>query len=190
MDVKDIVNLHFSQAASEHYWWLERYALKLCESPIERLMLSAISLATVSDRLLDDRPYIANKPYTEESKYSYICPNEFGVVVYPQSVIGKYRVDFLILYFFEYMDEPKFIVVECDGHDFHEKTKKQAARDKSRDRFLQTKVHKVFRFTGSEIYNDPSGCADEIGNFLISEQLHYSDKSSESWVDPRKKYGF
>ena len=45
------------------------------------------------------------------------------------------------------------IAVECDGHEFHEKTKQQAARDKARDRD---------RFTGSEIWKDPGACADEV----------------------------
>lgn len=29
------------------------------------------------------------------------------------------------------------VVVECDGHEFHERTKAQAARDRERDRGLQ-----------------------------------------------------
>src|SRR5262245_34455764 len=41
------------------------------------------------------------------------------------------------------------IVVECDGHDYHEKTKWQASRDKRRDRILQRLGYRVFRFTGS-----------------------------------------
>lgn len=54
-----------------------------------------------------------------------------------------------------------FAVVECDGHDFHERTKEQAARDRSRDRRLQEAGIRVFRFTGSELYRDPLGCAGE-----------------------------
>ena len=41
------------------------------------------------------------------------------------------------------------IVVECDGHDFHEKTKDQVARDKSRVRDLEIAGWRVLRFTGS-----------------------------------------
>jgi very-short-patch-repair endonuclease len=59
-------------------------------------------------------------------------------------------------------DPNKFIVVECDGHDFHERTKEQAARDRSRDRRLQAAGHHVLRFTGSEIYRDPMKCAEEV----------------------------
>jgi|SRR5665213_3295104 len=52
------------------------------------------------------------------------------------------------------------MVVECDGHEWHERTKEQAKSDKQRDRQLQAHGYVVFRFTGSEIYEDPDACAD------------------------------
>ncbi|MDQ3254286.1 MAG: endonuclease domain-containing protein [Acidobacteriota bacterium] len=55
----------------------------------------------------------------------------------------------------------KNLIVECDGHDFHEKRKEQAAKDKRRDRILQSLGYRVFRFTGSEIHNDAIACAIE-----------------------------
>jgi len=80
---------------------------------------------------------------------------EFGVLkIEPQKQVGKHRVDFLL----SFMD--KQFVVECDGHDFHEKTKHQASRDKQRDRDLQRLDLKVFRFTGSEIWKDSSWIKD------------------------------
>ncbi len=63
------------------------------------------------------------------------------------------------------------LIIECDGHDFHEKTKKQAARDKRRDRTLQSSGYKVFRFTGTEITRDSLSCAEEVFNAL----LHHID---------------
>lgn len=53
----------------------------------------------------------------------------------------------------------KKIIVECDGHEFHERTKEQAARDRARDRASQDAGHMMLRYTGSEIYRDPIGCA-------------------------------
>lgn len=61
----------------------------------------------------------------------------------------------------------KFIV-ECDGHEFHEKTKEQAQRDKSRDRIFQANGFTVLRFTGSEIYQDAEKCANEIYQTIVS----------------------
>jgi very-short-patch-repair endonuclease len=77
-----------------------------------------------------------------------------------QRKIDPYRVDFLIGA--SLSDAAPAIVVECDGHDYHERTKEQAARDRSRDRELQSRGFKVFRFTGSEIYRDAFKCAREV----------------------------
>lgn len=72
-----------------------------------------------------------------------------------------YRVDFLV----EIERENKtfyYIVVELDGHDFHERTKEQAKRDKSRDRTLVRHGYSVLRFTGSEIYNNPREAVKDV----------------------------
>lgn len=77
----------------------------------------------------------------------------------PIAIDGKtYRADFLI----ESSDSDLRVVVEADGHDFHERTKEQASRDKSRDRAMLAAGYQVMRFTGSEIWKDPSRCADEV----------------------------
>jgi very-short-patch-repair endonuclease len=89
-----------------------------------------------------------------------ICdPLQLGCV-FPQVTIGDYRVDFLVLHL-EGIEGLGGVVIECDGHDYHERTKEQAARDKARDRDLQEQGYKVFRFTGSEIWRDTIGCADQ-----------------------------
>lgn len=112
--------------------------------------------------------------YAWNISYQSIMPI-FSII--PQYKISQYRVDFLIdpLTFFvnhpsKYSDKTlKFIdknlkrlVVEIDGHDFHERTKEQAKKDKERDRFLQSKNYQVFRFTGSEILNNLSSCSWEV----------------------------
>lgn len=75
-----------------------------------------------------------------------------------QVQIERFRVDYLVS-----VRAPggiiKHMVVECDGHDFHERTKEQARKDRSRDRRLQELGYLVFRFTGSELYSDPIRCA-------------------------------
>lgn len=96
---------------------------------------------------------------------------EFGqnprliVEIKPQHAVGSYRLDFAVK-FRDAEEIEHFIAVECDGHDFHEKTKKQAAHDKKRDRYLQREGYKVLRFTGSEIYADPVACAKEVGECI------------------------
>ncbi len=76
---------------------------------------------------------------------------------------GKYRVDFLLA---SYYKKRQPLIIECDGHDFHEKTKEQSKRDKQRDRDCLLAGYNVMRFTGSEIYNNTEKCIQEIKEYL------------------------
>lgn len=82
------------------------------------------------------------------------------------SVDGRdIRVDFAIV------SRDYRLAVEVDGHDFHERTKEQAARDRSRDRALLANGWQVLRFTGSEVWRDPDRCAAEIKRTLLTEKF-------------------
>ena len=106
------------------------------ESPIEEMFL----LAVIMHRL------------------RHSTSGEWSVL--PQQEIESFRVDFLF--------ESRFgkVVVELDGHEFHERTKEQARKDKSRDRRLQALGYRVLRFTGSEVYADAHRCAAEVRAML------------------------
>ncbi len=62
-----------------------------------------------------------------------------------------------------------FLDVEIDGHDFHERTKEQARRDRSRDRALTRHDISVIRFTGAEVYADARGCVEETEEIVAAE---------------------
>lgn len=81
-------------------------------------------------------------------------------IISPQVPIGDKRVDFLIRHR-SGLNSVSGVIVECDGHQFHEKTKLQAASDKRRDREFVLDGYRVLRFTGSELWADPIGCAHE-----------------------------
>ena len=90
----------------------------------------------------------------------------FELIVYPQYKVSTgHRIDLALIYKIQ-AGQTVLVAVECDGHDFHEKTKQQAARDKKRDRDLQKLGWRVLRFTGSEIHRDAKGCCDEIDAVL------------------------
>lgn len=97
--------------------------------------------------------------------------------IWPQVTIEKYRVDFLVRFLRYSWKEHRFdveqAVVECDGHDYHEKTKEQARRDKRRDRRMTAQGLKVYRFTGSEIWKDPMGCAHQV--FELINKYHHME---------------
>lgn len=63
----------------------------------------------------------------------------------------NYKADIILFY----KPTELKVVIECDGHDFHEKTKQQVIKDKRRDREFQTAGFKVFRYSGSELVNTP-----------------------------------
>lgn len=89
---------------------------------------------------------------------------EDGIFVWPQAAIGRYRVDFLLSCHF--WGRSQSFIVECDGHDYHERTKEQAAHDKARDRWFTSRGYKMLRFTGSEIWADATNCVAEINTAL------------------------
>jgi len=80
-------------------------------------------------------------------------------------ITGKYIVDFLVTDIF--INNP-IIVIEIDGHDFHEKTKEQVRKDKIRERFITKNVKKFLRFSGSEVFENPGKAVNEVMS-LINE---------------------
>lgn len=139
-----------------------------CESPIEELLLAALYTSskdyiTFRMEFLDARRGIRERPY-----------HNMTAVVYQQVNIDNYRVDILIQdgTLPDSLCGVSYIVVECDGHNFHERTKEQARHDRKRDRFFQSKGYRVLRFTGSEIWSDPYACADEIIDHLALMRAH------------------
>jgi very-short-patch-repair endonuclease len=105
------------------------------------------------------------------------------IIVTPQVVVGGYRVDLLCsMRMYDWLDDrSKTIVlaIECDGHEFHEKTKEQAARDKSRDRELLLRSIPVMRFAGSEIWRDPFGCMRQIDSFFHGRLMAFFDENPD-----------
>jgi very-short-patch-repair endonuclease len=61
------------------------------------------------------------------------------------------------------------VVAELDGHDFHDRTREQAIRDRKRDRDMAYAGWRVVRFTGSEVYANPSMVWEEIVSQALAE---------------------
>lgn len=73
-----------------------------------------------------------------------------------QVAFATYRLDFVV------RTPAAIFVVECDGHDFHDRTKQQAAYDRARDRELLLAGIPTIRFTGSEIHHSAERCAAQV----------------------------
>lgn len=116
----------------------QKYKILVSESPIETLLLKEIiKISEVADLNIETQ-------------------KEFKVGN------NRYRGDIYIS--FNNQNSKNGVLIECDGHDYHERSKEQATKDKRRDRALIGLGILTMRFTGSEIWKSPSKCAKEIIN--------------------------
>ncbi len=58
--------------------------------------------------------------------------------------------------------------IEIDGHEWHEKTKEQAQRDKRKDRAYIKKGFIPIHFTGSEVFHNSEDCIRELFEIIDS----------------------
>lgn len=157
---------------------LERIAeLLMIECEAKRLENSS-SVVVFSDVVNDRLSYFASRGITltpiENVMYSILCQVQvslsglycmyFELGILPHERIDNYEVDFLL-------SSPYFtdkIIIECDGHDFHEKTKQQASYDKKRERDIVKKGYIVLRYSGSDIYNNFDKIIKELTDYVDS----------------------
>jgi very-short-patch-repair endonuclease len=163
-DVDALVSEAFVVIGAQAMWTvfaeLEE-ALNTCESPIEQAVFLALTIA--------GREHFTTVSYVTPAGRSggdMLAPDI--LTIEPQAQLGDYRVDFLLTA--EHGDPSRALkaqmVVECDGHDFHERTKEQARRDRNMDRTLQSLGFECYRYTGREIWNDVYGRASEAVDAL------------------------
>lgn len=156
--------LHESAERAMEHW--PGNLLHGSESPIEHMfLLAAWARGAWIEELVIFHPGASVKRLTQA------CIGSAKTICAQQVQIGPHRVDFLFVRERADNEPPCYVVVECDGHEFHEKTKEQAARDKSRDRDLTNCGMTVMRFTGSEIWADAGACAQEVLTFLSVEWI-------------------
>lgn len=128
-----------------------------CESPIEVAFAAALMAA---DQI--DHRYLRLDLHLERAEDEGKWREDLCLLM-PQYQWAQYRIDFAIrLPKFRF----KYLFIECDGHDFHERTKEQAARDRNKDRDIQQAGIPILRFTGSEIHKDAAACAFRVIDFV------------------------
>jgi hypothetical protein len=91
-----------------------------------------------------------------------------------------YRLDMLFLIQTKGLVE--WLAVECDGHEWHDRTKQQAAYDRSRDRELLSLGIHTARFTGSEIHHESDRCAIEVWQLIhaLRERANLTEVAYQS----------
>lgn len=119
-----------------------------CESPVERLFVLGMSMACCHIAGFDDAPgaFWSSDGVLSGYLFSQVELTSGGRKLRPDFML---RVDQAALY------------VEIDGHEFHQSTRQQVARDRQRERAIAEGGDVVIRFTGSEVTKDPRGCAEQ-----------------------------
>lgn len=135
------LNISFSQL---------KESLIECESPIEQIL--SIELKNFH---LENSIYF--NPNLEIVGYENQREIECGE--------NKYRVDFLIPVIF-YKKIYRCYIVECDGYEFHQKTKEQVQNDYIRQRNIEMSGYRIIKFTGSEVFKDANNCVTEILKYI------------------------
>lgn len=143
------VGTHYTANCAENVMSLD-YSLIDCESPIEQTLSMAFHVLGLSN-------------------FSSFTSGMIDVVsIKNQDEITSngnvYRSDFMITVDYSLPNgiECARFVVECDGHDYHEKTKSQVVRDNKRSRDLLADGYIVVRFSGSEIHRSPYDCVKDL----------------------------
>lgn len=136
-------------------------------SPIERrLLLAVLDLADEWDVTTDEGG--------RDCLWLMAGDQEVTITPAVTVVVGglAYKLDFCIgdPGMALYPDHPSLVLaIELDGHEWHERSKEQAARDRQRDRALLLANIITIRFTGAEVFADAASCAREA--LLSAAQL-------------------
>jgi len=134
---------------------------------------------------------INNKKYVPDFLYVYdFFDDAINILAYEYAIENPEATEYKT---YKYSNENLKVVIECDGHDFHEKTKEQVKRDNERQLALQMAGYDVIRFSGSQIYNEPFQCVKAVYDFIekkIGDKIEYTagiDKLNE-YRERYKKY--
>lgn len=170
-DMSDLIHIppnvwEFINAASEAVGRMERDRFSqemqsqlvethLVESPIEQLFLVALH-AMARANFEDINP----DPIDVDGEWVFGC----GLHLSSQFQVDKYRVDFMVsrAWKFKGQNLRDSVIVELDGHEFHDKDKRQRSYEKARDRHLTRQGFKVLHYTGSDVVRDPFRVAHEV----------------------------
>lgn len=118
------------------------------ESPIEQIFITAFELYIMFNKKKD-------------------------IVLFSQKEIKANGKKYIVDFYFEedeYVNKfntDKKIIIECDGYEFHQKTKEQVQKDNEREYNLKMAGYEILRFSGTQIYNNPFKCAEDTYNYII-----------------------
>ena len=87
-------------------------------------------------------------------------PGNSPLVVFPQYVWDRYRVDFYLT------SETRQLAIEIDGFSFHHVTPQQIEDDYARQRRIVAGLCPVMRFTARDVFAGPAGCWRDVDAYF------------------------
>lgn len=108
-----------------------------------------------------------------------------------QFKVGNYRIDIAF--------PEKMLAIECDGRQYHN-TPEKIAKDKERQKFLESQGWKVMRYSGSDIFKYAEMIVSEIigkdskwrtvkrDKSMDWQENKYDDKYPESWDEDDRDF--
>lgn len=122
-------------------------------------LLDMVNVVITSPELIND--FDDNVQYTPIEKIFKDKLIEKNISFDAQVKLGRFYVDFLLE-----VNNSK-VIIECDGREYH-----NPYRDHERDKEIKKEGYKIYRFSGSMLYNDCDRCLNEI--------IRYSNPDSNS----------
>lgn len=176
LEANDIIKTMPTEEMGNKFTEAYELAKPLCESPIERLIL----------------PWLIGQEYPGFNRNPCVLrPGDslkyvpYTVAIIPQLPIGRHRVDFALAA--SRKDKKiRFVVVECDGAEFHDSVK-NVVKDVVRDvRLLEnSRVLDVVRIEGKDIYRDPQMAAVKAAMALKWAWSYGNEKVAHKFVSER-----
>ena len=168
---------------------LIRRGLNICESPIEQMFLVGIIQHWYPTYPVNEEESLRfHSRLTNFISLDFV--SEVFVEIHLQQEIGLdtkvFRVDLLLEVAgscfvpvsadcWQRDQRNLRIVVEVDGHQYHERTREQARRDKSRDRLFSKHGYIVVRYTGSEIFREVYRAVQELAELIYARLFSVSN---------------
>lgn len=142
---------------------LKCYPTIMCEeikSPIEQIFITAFDLYQQDKK---DHIFLFSQAEIKIKKKKYFADFLFECDEY----VNNYTTN-------------KKIIIECDGYEFHQKTKEQVQHDNEREYDLKMAGYEVLRFSGTQIFNNPIKCAEDTYNYIFKRIKEDSNGKEEN----------
>lgn len=134
----------------------------LVRSPVEQVLAKDI-VSELSNPFDNRRCWVRSG--LEYRQFTQYCDGRTLFLVPNCLMPGVGEVDVAVFWLHVSRDKP-LVVIEVDGHDFHERTREQASRDRRRIRKIQSLGIPILPFTGTDIVRGSTEAAKESRNLL------------------------